>query len=246
MRAYLRISNILLLLASVFYTSTIIKNMRSSKKSGRNLALALVGTTLFGMGCGGPSKEAIEQRTEAQRQTTEKELQRQLNPAMARVGRRAVAFAHENPDEFTWYKDFDDQWSFRFSNENNKHEVTLYLKKGSRRSHITSGDVEFVRIANTERIRNIFGKKYDYTSEVRIETNKSTDAPCGKGINASFDYAYVSPDEREESSGFITADRCGGDSVGFELANELTSTKAAQIIIGTMSTELSEAFASAR
>lgn len=220
--------------------------MRSPEKSGRTVAMALVGATLFAAGCGGLSKESIEKREEAKRQNTEKKLKATLDPAVARLGRKAARFVKEHPQNLGWYKDFDEQWNLSISDTKGNHTVDLYLRKDEDRSNITSGDIEFLKISNQKRITNIFGRKYDLTTEVRVETLDNPDAVCGHGLEASYDYTYVSPHQGDESSGFITADRCNGSAIGFEISKETTSARAARAIIKNMNSEANEVFSNAK
>ena len=231
------------MLASAYYKSTIVKTMISQEKLGglskEIIAYGLLGICFFAAGCGGPSKESIEKREETKRQATEKKLKAMLYPAMAQVGRRAVTFARENPDEFTWYKDYDDQWNFSISDEEGRHKADLYLQKGVDRSNITLGDVDFVHIINEEATTNIFGRRYNLSSEVRVETDNTVNTPCGKGLQASANFIYTSSDEQDESSSFVIAGRCGDEILNFELGN---NPDAAKTIVAQMNTELSEAF----
>lgn len=220
--------------------------MRNQKNLGNFskevIAYGLLGFCFFTAGCGGPSKESVERKEEAKRQATENKLKAVLHPAMAKVGKRAVMFARENPDEFTWYKDYDDQWKFSISDEADQHKVDLSLRKGVSRSSIAPGDVEYIYIKNEEHKTNAYIPSYDVISEIRIETEDTIDAPCGKGLQASAGYTYISQDTGEESAAFITADRCQGDSVKLGLSETASSTLAAKVIVDYTNRELNDAF----
>ncbi len=193
----------------------------SANKSYRNLprralTLGLVGVALIASGCGIAGREN-NKTSKPSPAKIEKNVKKILNPAMAKVGRRAVKFAREDDNYHSFWSKSDGRKELSIMGDGFGSAVEVTFRPGfnpKKTKRIHSGDVVKVLINPERDIENPLVKGDKTSARIEVDLSGRDDNSCRHKYSAESDYHFDSENDRHQFSSYTSVDACESSYVG--------------------------------